>query len=71
MPWKQVSKHISQDMKKHARVNHDMELDCFFIDFYLDGVYVITERYPGKSRHYAEDAAENYVLGILNVSETA
>jgi hypothetical protein len=32
--------------------------------FFVDGAEVNQEMYPGKSEAWAEDAAENYVLGV-------
>jgi hypothetical protein len=71
MSWKKISEHITIDKSRQAYVNHDLELDCYFIDFFENEIYVITNRYPGKSIHYVEDAAENYISGILHVSKTA
>ena len=36
-------------------------------DFYNDGVLIATELYAGKSIHFAESAAENYVDGIKQI----
>jgi hypothetical protein len=36
-------------------------------DFYKDGVLIATELFGGKSVHYAQSAAENYVDGIKQV----
>ena len=35
--------------------------------FYLDNKVIKTEFYKGKSESWAEDCAENYVLGIKHV----
>lgn len=70
MAWKEVSEHIGAYLKRHAYVNYDMDEECYFIDFYQDDNYITSERYPGKSIHFAEDAAENYATGILNVPQT-
>ena len=32
--------------------------------FYKDNVWITDELYEGHSERYAEDAAENYVLGV-------
>ena len=37
------------------------------VRFYKDKMWVKDEVYKGKSESYAEDAAENYVLGIKDV----
>ena len=36
-------------------------------DYYKNGVLIATELYAGKSVHFAESAAENYVDGIKQV----
>jgi hypothetical protein len=37
----------------------------YFIEYYDDdGIMFHTETFTGKSLHYVEDAAENWVLGI-------
>jgi hypothetical protein len=66
--WKPISEHYSEDKNKKAIVNVDLKACYYFIDFYLEGLYVNSVSYPEKSIHYVEDAAENYVLGILNVN---
>jgi hypothetical protein len=35
--------------------------------FYVDNKVVMTEWYPTKSESWAEDCAENYVLGIKKI----
>ena len=37
------------------------------VRFYKDNMWIKDEVYKGKSESYAEDAAENYVLGIKDV----
>lgn len=41
--------------------------DSWGVRFYKDNMWVKDEVYKGKSESYAEDAAENYVLGIKDV----
>ena len=38
----------------------------YVVDMYEDGKKVGTNEFPGKSIHYAESAARNWDLGILN-----
>lgn len=71
MAWKQISEYASTELKRHSYVNYDVDQECYFVDFYQDDNYITSERYPGKSIHFAEDAAENYAIGILNVPQTA
>jgi len=69
--WKNISTFWSLDHTKKARVNVDGSRCCYFVDYFLDEKHINTIAYPGKSLYWVEDCAENYTLGILNVSETA
>ena len=68
---KVLSEFWSDDSYKKALVFVDANTQCYFVEFYdvhLSGLKIVdTISYPGKSLRYAEDAAENYTLGILNV----
>lgn len=35
--------------------------------FYKDNVWLVDELYKGHSEQYAEDAAENYVIGVKHL----
>ena len=39
----------------------------FTVEFYEDGVLVETRPLPKKSIHYAEDCAENWVSGLMQI----
>lgn len=41
--------------------------DSWGVRFYKNNMWIKDEVYKGKSESYAEDAAENYVLGIKDV----
>lgn len=41
--------------------------DCYFVDFYKDDVIIDSRRIEDKSLRYAEDVAENFVNGIIQV----
>jgi hypothetical protein len=41
--------------------------DSWGVRFYKDSMWVKDEVYKNKSEEYAENAAENYVLGIKDV----
>jgi hypothetical protein len=71
MAWKTISERSSNDKVKKAVINIDQKACYYFIDFYANNMYIDTIAYPEKSIYYVEDAAENYTLGILNVSKTA
>jgi hypothetical protein len=68
---KVLSEFWSDDHYKKAMVFFDTNTQCYFVECYdvhLSGLKIIdTISFPGKSLRYAEDAAENYTLGILNV----
>ena len=62
------------DNKKRTAIIKQNEDGVYLIDFYdYDvGQMVLTTRlFENKSLYYVQDAAENYIQGILNVSETA
>lgn len=75
--WKPITEHSRADRTKKALVNVDLKACYYFIDFYLNDIYTDTVVYPEKSMRFVEDAAENYISGILypdgkiNVSKTA
>lgn len=39
----------------------------YFVDFYKDDVMIDSRQIEGRSLHYAEDMAENYVNGIIRI----
>ena len=69
--WKNISTFRNPDHTKKAIVNVDGSRCCYFVDYFVNDAHVDTIAYPGKSLYYVENCAENYTLGILNVSETA
>jgi len=72
---KVLSEFWSDDHYKKALVCVDSNTQCYFVECYdvhLNGLNIVeTLAFPGKSIHYAESAASNYTLGILNVQQTA
>ena len=40
------------------------------VKFYKDGELVLIEHYPFKGKHWAESAAENYIMGVKKINET-
>ena len=40
------------------------DVDGYNIKFWVNGNWVKTESFSGKSIHYVEDAAENWISGI-------
>ena len=61
-----ISIHHSDDKTKKAEVWEDVEADMYYVKYSLNDIMFLGEYYPGKSVHWAEDCAENYVLGIKN-----
>jgi hypothetical protein len=59
-----ISEFYSDDGTKNSVVSIDKNTQCYFVEYYLEKKKINTEFYPGKSIHFAEDAAENYVCGI-------
>lgn len=61
-----ISEYWSDDGKLKADVvvvdNDGLRHNMVY--FYVDGQFVGSETYEGRSIHYYEDAAENYVLGV-------
>ena len=68
MKNKIISKFWDPDHTKQAIVGVDSNTQCYYVEFYNDDKLVETKMFPGKSLYYVEDAAENYTLGILNVT---
>lgn len=70
-----LSEFWSDDSYKKALVYVDSNTQCYYIECYevhLSGLKIVDSiSFPGKSLRYAEDAAENFTLGILNVQQTA
>lgn len=69
--WDKISTYWSEDRSKKAVVCQDFISCSPFVDFFENDVYINTIAYPTKSIYFAESAAKNYTLGILNVSKTA
>jgi hypothetical protein len=61
-----IDTYVSDDKTKKAEIvlNRD---ETFSVSFYRDDVLVETRKYPENSIYYAEQVAENYVIGILDV----
>lgn len=59
------SSYWSDDSKRKADVGRSG--DSWGVRFYEDNMWIKDEVYKGKSESYAEDAAENYALGIKDV----
>lgn len=64
-----TSKLISefQERNRKAVVYLNTIEDCYSVDFYENDSMIGTEHYPDKSVYWAEDCAENWVMGIKKV----
>jgi len=69
--WKKITEYHSDDRSRKANLNVDLKACYYFIDFYENGKYTNTIAYLEKSIYFAQDAAENFCNGILNVPQTA
>ena len=58
------SGYISDDGKKTAMVKI---VTMPMVEFYENGQLIQLESFPNNTLQYAEDAAENFVMGILKV----
>ena len=65
--WDTLSTFWSDDRSKKANVNVDRLRCCYFVDYFEEECCVKSVSYPGKSLRWAEDCAENFTMGILNV----
>ena len=54
---------------EERRLGPDTEpaINMYAVDFKRDGVLVETRYFPGKSEAYAESAAHNWTIGVLNI----
>ena len=60
-----TSQYWSDDKRRKADVGRSG--DSWGVRFYEDNLWIKDELYKSKSEVYAENAAENYALGIKNV----
>ena len=51
------------NIRKHVTQDGEM----YVVDLIEDGVLLEERELPGKSIHYANDVAENWLLGIINI----
>lgn len=65
----ELSRFYSADKSKMAVVSSINGGTSYVIDLYENDILVDYMTIVGKSAHYADDAAENYVLGIYKRSE--
>lgn len=57
----------SDDLRRKALVLHGFE--CFYVDFYLDDVMIDSRKIVDHTLRYAEDTAENFTLGVIDVDD--
>ena len=63
-----ISTYRSEDGERIAEVRRNE--DGYYVEFYLNEEYVKVVDVSAHSIHFAEDIAENYVLGIINPKES-
>jgi hypothetical protein len=59
-----ISTYFSEEDINMLRAEVFEENNMFGIQYLKGGTVFHEERFPGKSIHYVEDAAENWALGI-------
>ena len=67
MIYNELSEFYSDDMIKKAVIKHDGK--SYYLDAYENNIHVKTITFSDKSVYYVEDAAENYVSGIMELNE--
>ena len=67
MKTKDISHFFCDKSERKAVVGFMIEPQVYYVDFYQDNNIIETRTFPGKSFYYVEDAAENYICGILNI----
>jgi hypothetical protein len=66
---KKLSTYRSDEGKGYAEVHVDMKNESFYIKYFdSNNKRFFTEDFEGKSLRYVEDAAENWALGIKQLS---
>lgn len=60
-----LSAYFSDDRTKEAQVKKDF--DGFYVELLENGIVKEKRILHGRSLQYAEDCAENFVLGIFDV----
>ena len=68
MITEQGTKNVISTFQRETLTSDLFEMNGVYgCDYYKDGVLIATELYAGKSVHFAESAAENYVDGIKQI----
>lgn len=62
METEKICEYFSEDNTKRADVYNG---DIPYVDFFDRGTLVESRSFPGHNYLYAEDAAENFVNGVL------
>lgn len=65
---KQISTHFHEEAPSMLRAEVFEENGVFGIQYMKGDTVFNEERFPGKSIHYVEDAAENWALDIKVIS---
>lgn len=63
-----ASKILSTFMQDNLKAETFVDLNGNYgVRFYKDNMWLVDELYKGHSEQYAEDAAENYVIGVKHL----
>ena len=63
-----MSKARTSNIRKVVTDNPAVDGDTMYVvDLYEDGKLVQVRDLPGKSRHYAQDVAENWETGVIQL----
>tara|TARA_R100000231_G_scaffold138095_1_gene115700 strand:+ start:2116 stop:2343 length:228 start_codon:yes stop_codon:yes gene_type:complete len=63
-----ASKILSTFMQDNLKAETFVDLNGNYgARFYKDNMWLVDELYEGHSEQYAEDAAENYVIGVKHL----
>lgn len=63
-PKKQITQFVSEDKSK-VSIAFQLDSGTYGMDLYQYDRLIRTTYFPNHSIHFVEDAAENYVMGIL------
>ena len=64
-----IIKHMTEMQSSRLSVQLFEDNDVFGLNYMRDGVTFKTETFPGKSMHYVNDTAENWLSGLKTLAE--
>lgn len=64
-----ISTYYSDKDQGYCHLMLDLKTEMFYLEYYDNNKRMFfTEEFPGKSMRYVEDAAENWALGIKEIT---